>query len=197
MPSWWCVWCVCVCARAAALRGCLQWRAQPLSPTPVAPPSPPSPLSQNAIQSASFCIVQNSLEEGFGLTVLEAMYKRIPVIGTAQALGISSQITDGVTGLLTHGDPSNAQSVARSLATMLGSTKYSSTLATNGQARAMCVVQQRSAAPPPGPPPPTPPSPPQHPPPRARTRCSEHGLMYGQAEKWLSLVLDLKSRATA
>jgi hypothetical protein len=28
---------------------------------------------------------------GFGLTVLEAMYKRVPVIGTAQALGISSQ----------------------------------------------------------------------------------------------------------
>jgi len=44
-------------------------------------------------------IVQKSLQEGFGLTVTEAMWKRRPVIASAVG-GIQDQIRDGVDGLL-------------------------------------------------------------------------------------------------
>lgn len=57
----------------------------------------------NALQRHSAVIVQKSLQEGFGLTVTEAMWKRRPVIASAVG-GIQDQIHDGVEGLLVH-DP--------------------------------------------------------------------------------------------
>jgi len=57
-------------------------------------------LMVNALQRCSTVIVQNSVQEGFGLTVTEAMWKRIPVIGT-QACGLRQQIRDGIDGRLT------------------------------------------------------------------------------------------------
>jgi trehalose synthase len=51
-------------------------------------------------------VVQNSIQEGFGLTVTEAMWKQRGVLGS-QACGIRQQIRDGVDGRLIRdsGDP--------------------------------------------------------------------------------------------
>lgn len=57
----------------------------------------------NALQRHATAIVQKSLQEGFGLTVTEAMWKRRPVIASAVG-GILDQIRDGIDGLLVH-DP--------------------------------------------------------------------------------------------
>jgi trehalose synthase len=59
----------------------------------------------NALQRHAAVIVQKSLQEGFGLTVTEAMWKRRPVVASAVG-GIQDQIGDGVDGLLVH-DPAD------------------------------------------------------------------------------------------
>lgn len=56
-------------------------------------------LEINAFQRGSEVIVQKSLQEGFGLTVTEGMWKEIPVIG-GNVGGIVLQIDDGVNGFL-------------------------------------------------------------------------------------------------
>ncbi len=56
-------------------------------------------LEINAFQRGSDVVVQKSLQEGFGLTVTEAMWKERPVIG-GQVGGIVLQIEDGVNGYL-------------------------------------------------------------------------------------------------
>lgn len=53
----------------------------------------------NAIQSHAAVVTQKSLEEGFGLTVTEAMWKSRPVVASAVG-GIRDQIVHGVHGLL-------------------------------------------------------------------------------------------------
>jgi len=53
----------------------------------------------NAFQTASNVVIQKSTREGFGLTVTEAMWKGIPVIG-GDSGGIRLQIEDGVNGYL-------------------------------------------------------------------------------------------------
>ena len=59
----------------------------------------------NALQRHATVVVQKSLEEGFGLTVAEAMWKSRPVIASAVG-GIQDQIEDGVTGILLE-DPTD------------------------------------------------------------------------------------------
>jgi trehalose synthase len=56
-------------------------------------------LMVNALQRCSSVVVQNSLREGFGLTVTEAMWKRCGVLGS-RACGIRQQIREGVDGRL-------------------------------------------------------------------------------------------------
>jgi trehalose synthase len=53
----------------------------------------------NALQRHAAVVVQKSVEEGFGLTVTEAMWKRRAVVASAVG-GIQDQIRDGVDGLL-------------------------------------------------------------------------------------------------
>lgn len=53
----------------------------------------------NALQRHATVLVQKSLEEGFGLTVTEAMWKGRPVVASAVG-GIADQIRDGTDGLL-------------------------------------------------------------------------------------------------
>ena len=56
-------------------------------------------LMVNALQHCSSIVVQNSLREGFGLTVTEAMWKQRCVLGS-RACGVRAQIRDGVDGHL-------------------------------------------------------------------------------------------------
>jgi trehalose synthase len=56
-------------------------------------------LEVNAFQRASQVVLQKSLREGFGLTVSEAMWKEIPVVG-GNVGGIRLQIEDGQNGFL-------------------------------------------------------------------------------------------------
>lgn len=53
----------------------------------------------HALQSRAAVVLQKSLREGFGLTVAEAMWKGVPVIG-GDVGGIRHQIHDGVNGFL-------------------------------------------------------------------------------------------------
>ncbi len=56
-------------------------------------------LMVNALQRCSSVVVQNSIREGFGLTVTEAMWKQCGVLGS-RACGIRQQIRDGMDGRL-------------------------------------------------------------------------------------------------
>jgi trehalose synthase len=62
---------------------------------------PGSDLEINALVRGSTVVVQNSIKEGFGLTVSEALWKAKPVI-TRPVGGISSQVLHGLTGLMAH-----------------------------------------------------------------------------------------------
>jgi trehalose synthase len=53
----------------------------------------------NCLQSDSNVIIQNSIREGFSLTVSEALWKKTPVVATPIG-GIPSQVIDGKTGFL-------------------------------------------------------------------------------------------------
>jgi len=76
-------------------------------------------LIVNALQRASTIVVQNSLREGFGLTVTEAMWKRIPVLTNFRACGPRHQVRDGVDGCLVS-DPENPDELAEMMSAMLG-----------------------------------------------------------------------------
>jgi trehalose synthase len=56
-------------------------------------------LIVNALQRCATVVVQNSLREGFGLTVTEAMWKRCAVLASP-ACGLRQQIRQGVDGHL-------------------------------------------------------------------------------------------------
>jgi trehalose synthase len=53
----------------------------------------------NALQRHATVVTQKSIAEGFGLTVVEAMWKHRPVVASRVG-GIVDQIDDGVEGLL-------------------------------------------------------------------------------------------------
>ncbi|MBF5045707.1 glycosyltransferase [Aggregicoccus sp. 17bor-14] len=71
----------------------------------------------NALQRRATVIVQKSLEEGFGLTVTEAMWKGRPVVASAVG-GIQDQLVDGEHGLLLQ-DPRDLEAFARALRRLL------------------------------------------------------------------------------
>jgi trehalose synthase len=71
----------------------------------------------NALQRHATVVVQKSLQEGFGLTVAEAMWKSRPVVATAVG-GIQDQIEDGVTGLLLD-DPTDLDQFGKLLLDLL------------------------------------------------------------------------------
>jgi trehalose synthase len=77
-------------------------------------------LMVNALQRSSDIVVQNSLREGFGLTVAEAMWKRTPILGSARASGVRLQVRDGVEGRLVS-DPEDLEALANLLHDMLAS----------------------------------------------------------------------------
>lgn len=71
----------------------------------------------NALQSHAAIVVQKSLQEGFGLTVTEAMWKGRPVVASAVG-GIVEQIEDGVHGCLLQ-DPQDLDDFADILVRLL------------------------------------------------------------------------------
>jgi trehalose synthase len=75
-------------------------------------------LMVNALQRASTIVAQNSLREGFGLTVSEAMWKGVPILGNSQAAGIRQQVRDGLDGRLVA-DPEDADALATVMREML------------------------------------------------------------------------------
>ena len=92
-------------------------------------------LMVNALQRASTIIVQNSLREGFGLTVTEAMWKRIPVLSNRRAVGPRQQITHACDGWLI-GDPEDAEQIADALDYLLNDRVERAALARTAQRRA-------------------------------------------------------------
>lgn len=90
-------------------------------------------LIVNALQRCSSIVVQNSLQEGFGLTVTEAMWKRAAVLGS-RACGIRQQIRDGVDGrLMQH--PEDPEEIAASLDGLLEDVSGRIRLGQNAQRR--------------------------------------------------------------
>lgn len=90
-------------------------------------------LMVNVIQRCASLVVQNSLREGFGLTVTEAMWKGVPVLGT-EACGLRQQIRDGVDGRLLQ-DPENPDEIADYLDEMLCDETESDRWSRNAQKR--------------------------------------------------------------
>jgi trehalose synthase len=76
-------------------------------------------LMVNALHRCSTMVVQNSLREGFGLTVTEAMWKELPVLGS-RAAGIRAQIIPGETGCMVA-DPNDPEEIAGAINTVLES----------------------------------------------------------------------------
>lgn len=74
-------------------------------------------LMVNALQRCSSVVAQNSLREGFGLTVTEGMWKRVAVLGSA-ACGIRQQIRHGVDGYLNDA-PDDPEAIATALRQLL------------------------------------------------------------------------------
>ena len=71
----------------------------------------------NALQRHATVVVQKSIEEGFGLTVAEAMYKRAAVVASRVG-GIVDQVVDGVDGRLVE-DPYDLAEFGRDVAELL------------------------------------------------------------------------------
>lgn len=79
-------------------------------------------LMVNALHRASTLVVQNSLREGFGLTIAEAMWKRVPVLSNTRACGPRQQIRDGLDGRLI-GDPENVHELQEALDAVLADSE--------------------------------------------------------------------------
>jgi trehalose synthase len=87
----------------------------------------------NAIQRHAAVIVQKSLQEGFGLTVTEAMWKGRPVVASRVG-GIQDQIEDGVHELLLD-DPTDPLAYANALRRVLTDDELAGQLGHNAHER--------------------------------------------------------------
>ncbi|MDX1583333.1 MAG: glycosyltransferase, partial [Thermoanaerobaculia bacterium] len=90
-------------------------------------------LMVNALQRCSSVVVQNSVQEGFGLTVTEAMWKRRAVVGS-QACGIRQQIREGIDGRLVE-DALDSRQIATVLDSVLADPYHRDYLASHAQRR--------------------------------------------------------------
>jgi trehalose synthase len=91
-------------------------------------------LMVNALQRASSIVVQNSLREGFGLTIAEAMWKRVPILSNQQACGPRQQVRDLVDGRMID-DPTDSEALAAALDEMLADVRGRMVWARNAQRR--------------------------------------------------------------
>jgi trehalose synthase len=87
----------------------------------------------NALQRHASVVVQKSLQEGFGLTVTEAMWKSRPVLASAVG-GIQEQIVDGREGSLLP-DPRDLEGFAQRLQMLLDHPGSAEQLGRNARLR--------------------------------------------------------------
>ncbi|GAA4463962.1 glycosyltransferase [Phytohabitans houttuyneae] len=87
----------------------------------------------NALQRRADVVLQKSLEEGFGLTVTEAMHKSRPIVASAVG-GLALQVVDGKTGLLV--DPTDYTGVAGAIRRLLEDPELSRRLGSQAAAEA-------------------------------------------------------------
>jgi len=90
-------------------------------------------LVVNALQRSACVIAQCSLEEGFGLTVTEALWKGVPVVASNVG-GLSIQVRRGTDGLLVD-DPRDADAVADALIQQLLLRLRAEAMAASGKRR--------------------------------------------------------------
>jgi trehalose synthase len=86
----------------------------------------------NAVQRRATIVVQKSLEEGFGLTVAEAMWKGRPVIASGVG-GLTKQIVHQISGLLV--DPADARGFGNAVNQLLHNPDYAGGLGQAGHRR--------------------------------------------------------------
>lgn len=91
-------------------------------------------LMVNALQRAASLVAQNSPREGFGLTVTEAMWKRVAVLSNRRACGPRHQIRHDEDGWLI-GDPEDVDELADALDTMLAAPARREEWGRNAQRR--------------------------------------------------------------
>ena len=127
---------------AAELQRCLQtWLGLPhalrhrihLACLPVADTEENATIV-NALQRHATVITQKSLAEGFGLTVLEAMWKSRPVVAS-QVGGIRDQIPDDRFGLLLP-DPTDLETFGRLIRRVVDDPTLAQTIGRNAAERA-------------------------------------------------------------
>nr|VFJ58154.1 MAG: trehalose synthase [Candidatus Kentron sp. FM]VFJ58449.1 MAG: trehalose synthase [Candidatus Kentron sp. FM]VFK12237.1 MAG: trehalose synthase [Candidatus Kentron sp. FM] len=82
-------------------------------------------LIVNALQRIASVVVQNSIEEAFGLTVEEALWKGRPVL-VSTAFGLRLQIDDGVNGVFV--DATDAKQISKRLLELLATPQHRSAL---------------------------------------------------------------------
>jgi trehalose synthase len=88
----------------------------------------------NAIQRHAAVVTQKSLAEGFGLTVVEAMWKARPVVASAVG-GIRDQVVHGETGLLIE-DPTDLAAFGSAVARLLDDPATATQMGKAAQQRA-------------------------------------------------------------
>lgn len=88
----------------------------------------------NALQRHATVVTQKSLAEGFGLTVVEAMWKRRPVVASRVG-GIVDQIVDGKHGLLID-DPSDLAGFGAAINRLLADESFAARIGANAYERA-------------------------------------------------------------
>ena len=89
----------------------------------------------NALQRHATVVVQKSIAEGFGLTVVEAMWKARPVVATLVG-GIADQIVDGEHGLLVR-DPADLSAFGTAVRRVLDDPSFAAALGERARARAL------------------------------------------------------------
>jgi len=87
----------------------------------------------NALQRYATVVVQKSLVEGFGLTVLEPMWKARPVVASAVG-GIQDQIVDGISGILLQ-DPFDLDEFGSALRALLNDEELTTRLGSAARER--------------------------------------------------------------
>ena len=88
----------------------------------------------NALQRRATVVVQKSLAEGFGLTVVEAMWKARPVVASAVG-GIVDQITDDGCGVLLS-NPLDLEAFGREVRRLLENPELAAKIGAAAQERA-------------------------------------------------------------